>query len=92
MNPLPGTAGNARIDGADFGLEWRTPVDGLSLAANGNVDDARMVSVLPAIAKQTNIKPGARLPNVPVGHKCARLHGHSGWSSSTRVERPGRRG
>jgi iron complex outermembrane recepter protein len=58
-------AGNARIDGVDFGLDWKTPVEGLSFSANGDVNNAKMVTVLSAIAAQTNIKPGARIPNVP---------------------------
>jgi outer membrane receptor protein involved in Fe transport len=57
--------GNARIDGADFGVTWRTPIEGLSFAASGNVDNARLVTVQPTLAKESNIKPGGRLPNVP---------------------------
>jgi 6-pyruvoyltetrahydropterin/6-carboxytetrahydropterin synthase len=29
------------------------------------------------ISKEYRIEAAHRLPNVPVGHKCARLHGHS---------------
>ena len=57
--------GNARIDGADFGVDWRTPIEGLSFSASGNVDNARLVTVQPTLATKSNIKPGGRLPNVP---------------------------
>jgi iron complex outermembrane receptor protein len=58
-------AGNARIDGGDFGVVWRTPLPGLTFSANGNVEDARYVKTVPALATFTNIKAGAKLPNVP---------------------------
>ena len=58
-------AGDARIDGGDFGLVWRTPLPGLTFSANGNVEDARYVKTVPALAGFTNVKVGAKLPNVP---------------------------
>ena len=39
------------------------------------------------IYKEFNIEAAHRLPNVPEGHKCARLHGHS-FMVSIYVEGP----
>jgi len=39
------------------------------------------------IYKEFNIEAAHRLPNVPEGHKCARLHGHS-FLVSIHVEGP----
>ena len=39
------------------------------------------------IYKEFNIEAAHRLPNVPEGHKCARLHGHS-FKVSIYVEGP----
>ena len=39
------------------------------------------------IYKEFNIEAAHRLPNVPEGHKCARLHGHS-FMVSIHVEGP----
>ena len=39
------------------------------------------------IYKQFSIEAAHRLPNVPIGHKCARLHGHS-FQVSIHVDGP----
>jgi outer membrane receptor protein involved in Fe transport len=58
--------GNERIYGTDLALDWITPVEGLSLSASGNLQDAYVTSVVsPLVAIQTNLKPGGRMPNVP---------------------------
>lgn len=57
--------GDARINGGDFGVTWHTPLTGLNLSANGNVQDARVDGIIPALAANTNYKYGAKLPSVP---------------------------
>jgi iron complex outermembrane receptor protein len=57
--------GDARINGGDFGVTWRTPLTGLNLSMNGNVQDARVDKIIPALAASTNYKYGAKLPSVP---------------------------
>ncbi len=39
------------------------------------------------LRKTFQIEAAHRLPNVPVGHKCARLHGHS-WCIEVAIEGP----
>ena len=39
------------------------------------------------LRKTFQIEAAHRLPNVPVGHKCARLHGHS-WLIDVAIEGP----
>lgn len=39
------------------------------------------------LRKTFQIEAAHRLPNVPSGHKCARLHGHS-WSIEVAIEGP----
>jgi 6-pyruvoyltetrahydropterin/6-carboxytetrahydropterin synthase len=39
------------------------------------------------LRKTFQIEAAHRLPNVPMGHKCARLHGHS-WSIEVAIEGP----
>jgi len=39
------------------------------------------------LRKTFQIEAAHRLPNVPVGHKCARLHGHS-WRIEVAIEGP----
>ena len=39
------------------------------------------------LRKTFQIEVAHRLPNVPTGHKCARLHGHS-WSIEVAIEGP----
>ena len=39
------------------------------------------------LRKTFQIEAAHRLPNVPTGHKCARLHGHS-WSIEVAIEGP----
>lgn len=39
------------------------------------------------LRKTFQIEAAHRLPNVPPGHKCARLHGHS-WSIEVAIEGP----
>ena len=58
-------AGNAKLDGVDAGVVWSTPLDGLTLAANGNINNSRFVSVVGALAAATAVRVGGQLPNVP---------------------------
>jgi iron complex outermembrane recepter protein len=57
--------GDAEITGFDAGVIWRTPVEGLTLAANGNINDAEFTRVVGALSAATNIRVGGRIPNVP---------------------------
>ena len=61
-------AGNAEINGVDLSAVWRTPLAGLTLSANGNVNDSRFTSVIPALAVSTAVRVGGQLPNVPRGN------------------------
>ena len=58
-------AGDARIRGADIGLAWRTPVDGLTLQASAAYNDAKFTSVLGNLSLGTAIRVGGPVPNVP---------------------------
>ena len=59
-------AGDATIKGADLGLVWRTPVDGLSLQFVGSILDTEFDSVVPALSVAVpTIAVGKPLPNVP---------------------------
>lgn len=59
-------AGDARINGVDLGIQWRTPVEGLTLGAVGSVLDAEFTKVVPALsALLPTIQVGQPLPNVP---------------------------
>lgn len=59
-------AGDARISGVDLGIQWRTPVEGLTLGAVGSVLDAEFTKVVPALsALLPTIQVGKPLPNVP---------------------------
>lgn len=58
--------GDAKIEGADFGLAYRPDgVQGLTLAATGNIQDARFKSVVGNLAVGTAIRKGGKVPNVP---------------------------
>lgn len=57
--------GNAKIDGIDLGLHWRTPIDGLVLSGNGSYDNARFTKVLAGLAAGTAIRVGGPIPNTP---------------------------
>jgi len=47
------------------------------LAADPCADQPRKGRALVDIFKEFSFEAAHRLPNVPVGHKCSRLHGHS---------------
>lgn len=58
--------GDARVRGIDFGLTWRTPLDGLTLGFVGNWNDAVYTDVLPQlVAINPLAAPGERIPGVP---------------------------
>lgn len=59
-------AGDARINGVDIGLQWRTPVEGLTLGAVGSILDAEFTKVVPALSTLLpTIAVGKAVPNVP---------------------------
>ncbi|MFT3727172.1 MAG: TonB-dependent receptor [Terricaulis sp.] len=58
-------AGDYRIRGFDLGVQWHTPLEGLTLALNGGINDAEIRSAPAALSAATAIDPGARVPNVP---------------------------
>ncbi len=59
-------AGDARINGVDLGIQWRTPVEGLTLGAVGSVLDAEFTKVVPALSTLLpTIQVGKPLPSVP---------------------------
>jgi len=59
-------AGDARINGVDLGIQWRTPVEGLTIGAVGSVLDSEFTEVVPALsALLPTIQVGKPLPNVP---------------------------
>lgn len=47
------------------------------MAPVGTPSHARGISSMMEIFKEFGFEAAHRLPNVPAGHKCARLHGHS---------------
>jgi iron complex outermembrane recepter protein len=56
--------GDATSKGVDFELHWRTPIEGLSLNAVGNVNDGKYDRVEPAVqAALPLFKPGSRIVN-----------------------------
>lgn len=58
--------GDATIDGFDLGLLWKTPIEGLDLSFNGNLNNAEFERVVPALgAALATINVGKPLPNVP---------------------------
>ncbi|MBL8772986.1 MAG: TonB-dependent receptor [Phenylobacterium sp.] len=58
--------GDAKIEGADFGLNYRPDwAQGLTLAATGNIQDARFKRVTGALSVGTAIVKGGKVPNVP---------------------------
>jgi outer membrane receptor protein involved in Fe transport len=58
--------GDARVYGLDLGINYRTPIEGLSLQMVGNVNSAEFRNVAPALtARLPTASNGARLPGVP---------------------------
>jgi iron complex outermembrane recepter protein len=58
--------GDARIYGIDFGLNWRTPLDGLTVQAVANFNSAEFKNINPQLAGiSPTAKNGERLPGVP---------------------------
>jgi outer membrane receptor protein involved in Fe transport len=59
-------AGDATINGADIGLLWRTPVEGLQMQFVGSILDTEFDRVTPALSIAVpTIAVGKPLPNVP---------------------------
>ncbi|MBI1401026.1 TonB-dependent receptor [Hyphomonas sp.] len=68
FGPLSSVAnvGDAKIEGIDIGLAWLTPVDGLSLQANANMQNAEWDTVRPNVtASLPFVTPGAEVLAVP---------------------------
>lgn len=58
--------GDYKINGFDFGIRWRTPLDGLTLLATGNINSAEIRNAPIALsASLAGVSNGARAPNVP---------------------------
>lgn len=57
--------GDAQINGADFGVSWRTPIEDLTLQAVGSINEAKFVRVNGNLSVGTNIRVGGPMPNVP---------------------------
>jgi len=56
--------GDATSKGIDFEVRWNTPLDGLTLAAVGNVNDSTFDRVAPAVQEALPLfRPGSRLVN-----------------------------
>ncbi|WP_442680013.1 TonB-dependent receptor [Sphingomonas sp. ASY06-1R] len=56
--------GDATTKGIDFELHWRTPLEGLSLNAVGNINDSKFDRVEPAVQKALPyLRPGTRIVN-----------------------------
>lgn len=56
--------GDATTKGIDFELRWRTPIQGLTLSAVGNVNDGKFDYVDPEVqAALPLVRPGARIVN-----------------------------
>ena len=58
-------AGDAEIKGADIGVVWRTPVEGLNLQGSAAYTNAQFTRVVGALSAGTAIKVGGPVPNVP---------------------------
>ncbi|MEY2883845.1 MAG: hypothetical protein RL490_1569 [Pseudomonadota bacterium] len=64
--PAVVNGGDARIYGIDLGLNWRTPLPGLSLQAVANFNSAEFKNINPQLAGiSPTARNGARLPGVP---------------------------
>lgn len=56
--------GDATTKGIDFELHWRTPLNGLSLGAVGNINDSKFDRVAAAVqAALPYLRPGTRIVN-----------------------------
>jgi outer membrane receptor protein involved in Fe transport len=56
--------GDATTKGIDFEVRWRTPIDGLSLNAVGNINDSKFDYVKPAVQSALPyLRPGTRIVN-----------------------------
>lgn len=63
---IPGfaTLGDARSNGVDLELRWKTPVDGLSLGFTGNLNHSKFLDVNPLVAAGTGaVRDGGRMLN-----------------------------
>lgn len=59
-------AGKAKGDGLDYGINWVTPLKGLTLAATGNFNRTKFTSIdNPVAFLGTNIQSGEQLHSVP---------------------------
>jgi outer membrane receptor protein involved in Fe transport len=71
--------GDARIQGVDLGVAWKTPVNGLTMRFAGNLNSAEFTKVVPALAAALpTTQVGKPLPSVP----------NSNWSLSFDYRRP----
>ena len=58
--------GDAEIYGIDLGLNWRTPIDGLTVQAVANFNSAEFKNINPQLAGiSPTAQNGERLPGVP---------------------------
>jgi iron complex outermembrane receptor protein len=56
--------GDATTKGIDFEVRWRTPIDGLTLSAVGNINDGEYDVVDPAVQQALPLfQPGSRIVN-----------------------------
>ncbi len=62
---LLANAGKVKGDGFDYGINWVTPVKGLSLAASGNFNRTKFDGVNNTLFPNTNIVDGRQLSQVP---------------------------
>ena len=61
--------GDARIKGIDLGLNWRTPLTGLSLQLAGSINEAKFTRVNAGLATTLpTVRVGLNVPNVPKGN------------------------
>ncbi|MGZ3375138.1 MAG: TonB-dependent receptor [Phenylobacterium sp.] len=58
-------AGNAKVDGYEVGVHWKTPLEGLTLGGNASTNEAKFTSVLGALSTGTAIRVGGPVPNTP---------------------------
>ena len=71
--------GDARIQGFDLGVVWKTPIKGLTVQFVGNLNDAEFTRVVPALA--------AALPTTQVGKSMPSVP-DSNWTLSADYRRP----
>lgn len=68
---LPATVngGDARLYGVELTATWKTPLQGLTLQASGNINSSQYSRVDPALAASlAQARNGRQLPGVPLGN------------------------